>query len=326
MRVSVVKKIYLWNEGMSDSNSNSKRFELTSPLHLDLFPLEYRELKESLHSWYVSRSNRAYLATLYNAMATEGKFTFILSYQGVLSLLLNDVNFQGSPRISREFYQHFLSTLEKSGFFKKLKVLGEESVLTLTHPKMLAYFHRILGADHLASQKWSVLQWIKARDEFDTTEGGKGELLVGELDPRIVAKEKARSFGLITGGGTTTKQRLSRENSREKLKSEVEQLERLLATTHARYRSLLGEARSEDELRLQTEESGQSDPEVTHRAVIAGIKAGQQKRKLEEIEHQYLSTKERYERSVGAVLGANKSDATIERPRREAIIPKESRL
>jgi hypothetical protein len=112
---------------------NDQNFVLTSPLHLDFFPKDYREFQEMLSLWYQSGGNRIYLATLYNAIGVEGKFAFLLSYKGMVELLEKDTNLAtAAKRASKIAFPSFVGLLahaQKGGFLKILRILGNEENL-----------------------------------------------------------------------------------------------------------------------------------------------------------------------------------------------------
>jgi hypothetical protein len=157
----------------------------------------------------------------------------------------------------------------------------------------------------LAKQRWQLFQHLKMNYDFEREELREesreepGEAIF--IDPKQMAKEKARSLGLLTGKSGAPVMMVSKAS----IQKELLRLEEELIAARSKHRALVDEARVEEDLRLYNDEQGRVDPEVIQRAVLAGIRASRQRQKTEEIELRYLTMKEKNqrweERAVAAI-------------------------
>ncbi|MBF0205737.1 MAG: hypothetical protein HQK53_02500 [Oligoflexia bacterium] len=172
-----------------------EHLELRSSLLLELFPPEYSSIKNLLAKLYADGGNRAYLACLFNAACTEGKFTFIVSYQRMLELIQKDVNFVNfdtnvnkvklfSNRQFLEFFLHahrgnFLQVFGIDKFSnEKLTAAqlerdileqqrGDKVVAMLSYPPLMNFFCKVLGRENIIYQRSFFFQYLSAMEKFD---------------------------------------------------------------------------------------------------------------------------------------------------------------
>ncbi|MDB9786801.1 hypothetical protein OAB57_01735 [Bacteriovoracaceae bacterium] len=266
------------------NESDLSPFYLEKVAGIDHFSKSF--LGELLLDFYKGSENLGLLATLLNSIFYEKKITFILDYPRFVRMVRSDPNSTIGFKLSPETYLEFLKTLHLQRMIKTWKTLDSFSpelgpfIGGLSHKFLLPYAHRHIGGDHIFRQKNAVIRLTDAFAKFDqqeetisfTPEKSNNDILEG-------VKQKAREFGLLKG---TPKLKTRPEKNLTQLENEISEQKSL-------YQSMLDQAKNEETMRLNTDIEL---PEQNHRAIMAGVKASWQKKKVEELELRFLRLKQ----------------------------------
>lgn len=226
-----------------------------------------------------------------------------------------------------------------------LKGLAPEDylIVMLSYPQLLNCACKLWGREKIALQKSRIINYAAELKKYLATNGnttGSYTTSVPDHENTLVAEAKlrAKSLGLMATPSLPLSKTPSDTDSKFpllliKLKEKMDRYEYEFLTAKATHKGLLEQALMEEEKRLECE--GEENPILIQNAVMAAIRAGQQKRKMEDAELEYLRAKDEYwqalrkykkETSHAEVLvaGGKSRDKIIERTNINAIRSRES--
>jgi hypothetical protein len=155
-------------DGLNMQKSTFDEVELkrTSPLEQIGSPL----IKTVLQSFYEGDATCGlpYLGSIINAIYTEEKVTFYLTFKSAQELFKNDQRLK-NPQISLFHFKLLSEKVVKGGFFRplKLKPSDPSGIFTLIHPDLLKYFYKTMGKEILSEQKNYCLQYVRGLFDLD---------------------------------------------------------------------------------------------------------------------------------------------------------------
>ncbi|MBF0362706.1 MAG: hypothetical protein HQK49_16925 [Oligoflexia bacterium] len=276
--------------------------------------LEYSDqvIRNFLFKFYNLNGNYKYLATIFNAIISDNKYTFLLNHQVMLKLLSTDQNVENNDKMSKEHFELFIQKAISSKVLKMLREVNlndkEYYLLEIVQHDLLDYLLKKFGKDSIEQQKYYVLQYL-AYKKRELLSGEEEEFYKNYQDYTIKeARKKAISLGLISTMDENNKVDLNVEAKVEpnvepkaeykeplkeqlnKLRDQLLQAELSFLQEQKRYSVLLDEAKKEEALRLEND----TDYELTQRAIMAGIRCKKQKNLVEDLELNFLRLRDQY--------------------------------